>query len=317
MRTRYGASGNGVSPYQGHFTFENLLQAYKDCKQSKTNSLDCIEFDYDLEANLLALQAELRSRSYRPGRSIAFVVTKPKVREIFAARFRDRVVHHLLYNYLEPIYEPRFIYDSFACRPDKGTHKAMRRLQSFTYKASNGGRRRDCFYLQMDIKSFFTTIDKRRLYEMVARSIKNEEILWLTKLIIHHDPARDVPPIVHSPGNLFDKLPSDKSLFKAPVGYGLPIGNLTSQFFANVYLNELDQFAKHSLKIKWYIRYVDDFVIIGHSERRLRQYEAKITRFVRDIGVAIKHSKTIMRRVSGGIDFVGYIIRPHYVLIRK
>ncbi len=316
-RTRCAASGNGASPSPSFFTYKNLLRAYNDCKKRKTSSRECLEFSLDLEANLLSLQTELLDRSYRPGRSVAFVVTKPKFREVFAAQFRDRVVHHLLYNYLSPIYEPRFIYDSFACRPGKGTHAAMKRVQDFAYKASKGGQLDECYYLQMDVKSFFTTIDKAKLYEMIARNIKRDEILWLTELIIHHDPARDVPPIIHSPQKLFDKLPSDKSLFQAPTGYGLPIGNLTSQFFANVYLNDLDQYVKHQMKIKWYVRYVDDFVIIDRSWQRLRQYEKQIIEFVKSIGIAIKHSKTILRRVSGGIDIVGYVVRPHYVLVRK
>lgn len=316
-RTRCAASGNGASPSSSFFTYKNLLRAYNDCKKRKTSSRECLEFSLDLEANLLSLQTELLDRSYRPGRSVAFVVTKPKIREVFAAQFRDRVVHHLLYDYLSPIYEPRFIYDSFACRPGKGTHAAMKRVQDFTYKASEGGRLDECYYLQMDVKSFFTTINKVKLYEMITRNIKRDEILWLTELIIHHDPARDIPPIIHSPKKLFDKLPSDKSLFHAPSGYGLPIGNLTSQFFANVYLNDLDQYVKHELKIKWYMRYVDDFVIIDHSWEQLRQFEEQIIEFVESIGISIKHSKTILRRVSSGIDIVGYIVRPHYVLVRK
>jgi hypothetical protein len=193
----------------------------------------------------------------------------------------------------------------------------MKRVQEFSYKASKGGQLDECYYLQMDVKSFFTTIDKSKLYEMITRNIKKDEILWLTELMIRHDPARDIPPIIHSPEKLFDKLPSDKSLFQAPTGHGLPIGNLTSQFFANVYLNDLDQYVKHRLKIKWYLRYVDDFVIIDRSWKRLRRYEKQIIEFVNSIGIAIKHSKTILRRVSGGIDIVGYVVRPHYVLVRK
>lgn len=301
-----------------YFTYENLLRAYKDCRKNKSNSLECMKFDYNLEENLLSLEQELQSRTYRPGRAVAFVVTKPKLREVFAAQFRDRVIHHLLYNYLAPIYEPRFIYDSWACRPGKGTHRAMKRLQDFTWQASEGGRKRECYYLQMDIKSFFTSIDKQCLYEIFARNIKNEEILWLARTIIFHDPAHDIPPRLNSPPKLFRQLPIDKSLFTVERGRGLPIGNLTSQFFANVYLNELDCYVKHVLRAKWYVRYVDDWVIIAQSLAELRGYERAIVEFVESpLNLTIQSKKTILGRASDGVDFVGYIVRPHYILVRR
>ncbi len=301
-----------------YFTYENLLKAYHTCRKNKTTSQECIEFTCNLEENLLALEQELQTRSYRPGRAVAFVVTKPKLREVFAARFRDRVVHHLLYNYLAPIYEPRFVYDSWACRVGKGTHGAMKRLQDFAWRASEGGRNRECYYLQMDIKSFFTSIDKQCLYDIFARNIKREEILWLTRVIIFHDPARDIPPQLNSPPKLFRQLPRDKSLFTVEKGRGLPIGNLTSQFFANVYLNELDCFVKHVLKVKHFVRYVDDWVIVSESMAELRAHERAIAAFTESVlKLTIQAKKTIVGRVSDGVDFVGYIVRPHYVLVRR
>jgi RNA-directed DNA polymerase len=222
-----------------YFTFDNLYKAYLACRKRKIKTLNHLRFFENLEENLLELEKELRDRTYRPGQSIVFIVDKPKVREIFAASFRDRVVHHLLYNYLSPKFERIFIYDSWACRKDKGTHRAVIRLQDFTFKAQ----RLDAdeqFYLKMDIKSYFTTIDQSILYDMIARKIKRDEILWLTKVIVFHDCARDISPKVQGRQALFDKLPKDKSLFTVPRGKGLPIGNLTSQFFANIYLNELD-----------------------------------------------------------------------------
>lgn len=300
------------------FTFQNLHTAYLDCKQGKSKSLNHQNFAYNLEANLFKLKYELQNRTYRPHRSITFVVTKPKTREIFAADFRDRVVHHLLYNYLAPIYEPRFIYDSFACRPLKGTHRAMLRLQKFARQATRTIKSRDCYYLKMDIKSFFTSIDKHILYNLLARSIKNEEILWLARVNIFHDSAHDIPPIRQSHQSLFDSLPLDKSLFTVAPGKGLPIGNLTSQFFANLYLNELDSFIKHILKVKYYVRYVDDFVIIHEDEAVLKYYETEITAFVQQaLKLKVHPKKVFTRPVGDGIDFVGYIIRTDYILIRK
>ena len=301
-----------------YFTYENLLRAYQTCKKHKSNAQECIAFGYNLEHNLLKLEQELQTQTYRPGRSIAFVVTQPKLREVFAAQFRDRVVHHLLYNYLAPIYEPRFIYDSWACRSGKGTHGAMKRLQDFAWQASDGGRDRECYYLQMDIKSFFTSIDKERLFEILARNIKNQEILWLARIIINHDPAHDIPPQLNSSPEMFRRLPRDKSLFTIESGRGLPIGNLTSQFFANVYLNELDCFVKHRLKIKWYLRYVDDWIIISKRLTDLRKCILVISQFLKQVlKLTVQTRKTIVGRVSDGVDFVGYIVRPHYILVRS
>jgi len=303
-------------------TFENLHTAYLDCRKRKSHTLNHLRFFYNLEENLLKLEGELASRTYRPGRSIAFVVEKPKIREIFAAEFRDRVVHHLLYNYLSPYYDRLFIYDSWACRKNKGTHRAMARIKRFVFEIERERERSGAagpnYYLKMDIKSFFTTIDKEILYGLIAKKIKNEEILWLAKTIIMYDPAHDIPPKIQSRPSLFERLPSEKSLFRVAKGKGLPIGNLTSQFFANVYLNELDQFVKHTLKAKRYVRYVDDFLIIEPDRATLERFKAEITGFVREkLALTVHPDKQIVRPLSDGIDFVGYIVKPGYVLIRK
>jgi retron-type reverse transcriptase len=267
---------------------------------------------------LLRLVSQLKNRSYRPTQSIAFIVQKPKIREIFAADFCDRVVHHLLYNYLAPIFEKIFIYDSWACRKGKGTHGAMIRLQDFTNSINRETKSESNYYLQMDIKSFFTSIDKQLLYELIAKKVKNEEILWLTKVIIFHDCAHDITPKIQSQQSLFDKLPLGKSLFTAKEGKGLPIGNLTSQFFANVYLNELDQFVKHKLKAKYYLRYVDDFIILAKDKACLELYKEEIMDFVdKKLGLTVHPDKVFIRPIRDGLDFVGYVIRHDYVLVRK
>jgi hypothetical protein len=170
----------------------------------------------------------------------------------------------------------------------------------------------------MDIKSFFTSIDQQILYNLIVKRVKNEEILWLARTIIFHDSARDVPPIIQSQPSLFDKLPSDKSLFKTPRGKGLPIGNLTSQFFANVYMNELDQFVKHTLKAKYYLRYVDDFLILEESKDKLEEFKEKISRFTKEkLTLTVHPLKCFILPVSLGVDFVGYMVKPEYVLVRK
>lgn len=300
-----------------YFTFDNLYKAYLACRKRKVKTLNHLRFFENLEENLLELEKELQARTYQPGQSTVFIVDKPKVREIFAAGFRDRVVHHLLYSYLSPKFERIFIYDSWACRRGKGTHRAVTRLQDFTFKAQRLSADEQ-FYLKMDIKSYFTTIDQSILYNMITKKIKSDEILWLTKLIIFHDCARSISPKIQGRQALFDKLPKDKSLFTVPRGKGLPIGNLTSQFFANIYLNELDQFVKHKLGVKLYLRYVDDFLIIGKSQPDLISIQDEINMFVTDkLGLVAHPKKQFIRPIHDGIDFLGYIIRPEYLLIRK
>ncbi len=295
------------------FTFTNLYQAYIDCRRRKANTFYALKFSEHLEDNLLLLVQELQNRTYRPGRSIAFIVKKPKIREIFAADFRDRVVHHLLFNYLNPIFERIFIYDTFACRRSKGTHKAMKRLQYFTQQLPPNS-----YYLQMDIKSFFTSIDKQILYNLVVKKVKNEEILWLTRVIIWHDCVRDIPPKLQSPPELFASLPAEKSLFTIPSNRGLPIGNLTSQFFSFFYLNELDQFVIHTLKVHHYLRYVDDFIFPSDHINNLLTYQVATSKFVCSrLKMVIHPCKQIIRPTNNGINFVGYIVRSDYVLVRR
>ena len=170
----------------------------------------------------------------------------------------------------------------------------------------------------MDIKSFFTSIDQQILFNLVAKRIKNAEILWLAKVVIFHNCVKDTVPKIQSQPSLFAKLPADKSLFTAVEGKGLPIGNLTSQFFANVYLNELDQFAKHQLKAKYYLRYVDDFLILSSDRDYLEHCRDQFTDFaLNKLKLKVHPDKQFIKAVSCGIDFVGYIVRPEYVLVRK
>ena len=299
-----------------YFSFNNLYQAYVDCRLHKSTTINHLLYRQHLERNLRELEQSLANHTYHPVRSIAFVVTHPKIREVFAADFSDRVVHHLLYNYLEPIFEPKFIYDSFACRKHKGTHASIVRLQQFAYNTVQ--QNPDGYYLKMDIKSFFMSIDKHILFRLIAKQVKNPEILWLTQTVIFHDCARDIPPKIQSHPSLLGKIPPEKSLFTIPTGKGLPIGNLTSQFFANVYLDRLDQFVKHQLKVKYYVRYVDDFILLAPHRDILLGYQKKIEHFLgNELALTAHPNKTIIRPINSGIDFVGYIVRPDYTLVRK
>ena len=184
------------------------------------------------------------------------------MREIFAADFKDRIVHHVLVAELERYWEPVFIHDSYACRRSKGIHQAVKRLRQFIRQGSGNGQQQ-LWYLQLDIRNYFMSIDKTVLFGLLKPHIDNLEALWLTKLLVFYDCTENFT-YKGRPG-LLQQLPAHKSLLQAPSGKGLPIGNLNSQFFANVYLNALDQFVKHTLKCRYYLRYCDDFVLLSQD----------------------------------------------------
>jgi len=297
------------------FSFENIYRAYIDCRKNKRSKPDAIRFEMDAMENLHRLHFELTERSYHPSTSDCFAAKRPKLREIFAADFRDRIAHHLIVRYLEPIWERVFIFDSYASRRRKGIHLAAKRLRGFTRKVTRNGSV-PAFYLQLDIRSFFMSIDKAILYELINSRCPDEEMLRLAQVIIFHDPTQDYRR--KSSQKLLSRIPPYKSLFGCENGKGLPIGNLTSQFFANVYLNGLDQFVKHKLKCRYYMRYVDDFVLLDPDREKLSEWEARIIYYLHDrLRLELNHSRTKIRAINNGIDFLGYIIRPGYVLCRN
>jgi RNA-directed DNA polymerase len=303
------------------FTYKKLYQAYLDCRKNKRNTVNALKFEIDFESKLKFLLEELKNRTYVPGRSICFVVTTPKPREIFAADFQDRIIHHLLVREIEDYFEKKFIHDSYACRKGKGTHRAVSRLREFLRKKEN----RNAWYLKMDIKSFFMSINRDILYELAAKSvmkskIRNEEesaeLLWLMHNVIFHSPALNYT--LRGKRELFSLIPDHKSLLKQKENKGLPIGNYSSQFFANVYLNELDQFIKRELKCRHYIRYVDDFILISPDKQKLLEWKNKISVFVsKKLDIAISEKKTAIQPVKKGIDWVGYFLKPDSVYSRR
>ncbi len=268
------------------------------------------------------MQKQLHKHTYKPSRSICFAVTYPKVREIFAADFKDRIVHHLLVSYLEPYFEKRFIYSSFACRKEKGTLCATKYIQKCLGKVTKNYTKK-VYYGQFDIKSFFTSIDKKILEEILVKNIQKgfknnlqKELIWLTKVILNNDPT--VNFTIKGDSNLLKQVPAHKSLFNVSKSKGLPIGNLTSQFFANVYLNELDQYVKRELKVKYYSRYVDDIVLISNSIKEIKQWRNKIDIFLKNrLKLSLHPKKDKFGSVYSGIDFVGYVIKPRYILSRN
>jgi RNA-directed DNA polymerase len=296
-------------------TYEQIYRSYLNCRKSKRNTINQLAFEVDADINLLRLQEELNDRSYRPSPSICFVLEKPKLREVFAATFRDRVVHHVLIEHLSAIYERTFIHDSYACRIGKGTHAAIDRLQKFCRSVTLNNTRR-AYYMQLDVRSFFVEINKEILQELVIRRTRDEHMLWLSDVIIWNDCTDDCD--VTRGGDLLERVPAHKTLFKAPRHKGLPIGNLTSQFFANLYLNELDQFIKRDLKVRHYIRYMDDLVLLSERKDQLQGWMSAIQEFLHKcLDLALHPAKRVIAPISNGIDFVGYIVRPKYILVRK
>jgi retron-type reverse transcriptase len=297
------------------FTFTELTQAYFDCRRTKRNSASAMAFEANLERNLRDLHDELEDGSYEPGRSICFVITRPKAREVWAAQFRDRIVHHLLHNHIAPAFYARFIADSCACIPGRGTLYAAERLESKARSITQNWTK-PAFYLKLDLANFFVSIDKNILQRLLARHITEHWWLQLTETVLFHDPRQNYE--LHGDPEMLALVPAHKRLTNHPAHKGLPIGNLSSQFFANVYLDVLDQFVKRELRCKHYIRYVDDFVLLHESPRWLNDAKAKIEQLLADrLAARINPKKTILQPIDRGIDFVGQVIKPHRRNLRR
>jgi RNA-directed DNA polymerase len=270
----------------------------------------------------LKLELELKNRTYRPKHSICFAVKYPKAREIFAGNFRDRIIHHLLVNELEPKLDPKFIDQSYACRKNKGAHKATKDLKRSINKITKN-RTKPSYYCQLDIKSFFCGIDKSILSKIINQKIKKvyshqnqNDLIWLANIIIFHDPTRNY--YLKGDKETLNNIPANKSLFGISKNKGLPIGNLTSQFFANLYLNELDQYIKRELKIDYYFRYADDMLLLAESKQKLKTAQKQIEHFLNNkLKLKLHPDKTKYGSIYQGIDFVGYIIKPDYSLVRN
>jgi len=303
------------------FTYRNLYQAYLACRANKRETHNALSFEWQLEEKLAQLILELRSREYRPGRSLCFVVTTPKPREIFAADFRDRVVQHLFVRELSPFAERRFSYDSFACRPGKGTHRAVRHLRQHTLRFGFGRR---AYFLQLDIRAFFPSIDKTILASLTERYIREspkcaswkEEMVWLSRRIIFHDPTEQY--VYRGDPALRQLVPSGKSLLDQPKEKGLPIGNYTSQFFANLLLNGLDQHIRRDIGCRRYVRYADDLILLDTRKTYLREAHKSIGLFLRNtLDLRLHPKKMTLQSLEKGIDFLGYFLKPDRISVRR
>ena len=291
------------------------MAAWRDCPRHKRNTAAALEFEAGLEESLAGLFDALAGGTYRPGRSICFAIHRPKLREVWAAPFIDRVVHHLLYREIGPRFERAFVADSCACIAGRGTLYAARRLEHQVRSVTQNWRR-PAAYLKCDLANFFISIDKRILAAQLERRIPQAWWRDLAELVLFHDPRPGVD--VRGDRALLARIPAHKSLFSQPPHLGLPIGNLSSQFFANVYLDALDQFVRHRLRAPHYIRYVDDFVLLHESPRQLNAWHAAIAAFLEErLHVRLNEAKTIRQPIERGIDFVGHVIKPWRRTIRR
>lgn len=301
--------------HDNSFTFEQLVNAYLDCRKRKRNTESALAFEQNLERNLLALHHELKTGTYSPGKTICFVITRPKPREVWAADFRDRIVHHLFYNAISPRFYPSFIVDSCACIPGRGTLYAAKRLEAKIRSASQNWSK-PCFYLKCDLANFFVAIDKNILHKQLKHRITEPWWLSLAEAILFHDPRQNYE--LRGDTDKLALVPDHKRLTSHASHLGLPIGNLSSQFFANVYLNELDQFIKHQIGARHYIRYVDDFVLLNESPQWLNAALKKINEFLpARLHAKLNPTKTILQPVARGVDFVGQVIKPWHRHTRK
>ena len=296
------------------YSFELLVQAYYDCRRNKRNTASALRFEQDLEHNLIELHDRLMDGSYQPGRSICFVITRPKPREVWAADFPDRVVHHLLHNQISERFHRQFIADSCACIPGRGTLYGAKRLEA-KVRSQTQNWSRPSRYLKGDLANFFVSIDKRIVWPLLEKHIPEPWWRELAYTLLFHDPRSNYE--YHGDPALMDLVPPHKRLLLAPQWHGLPIGNLNSQFLANVLLNELDQFVKHGLRARHYIRYVDDFVILHESAAWLNKAEERINDFLAELRLSLNPRKTVRQPIHRGIDFAGYVIKPWRTEVRR
>lgn len=268
----------------------NLLSAWKEFKRCKTKKFDIQKFDFNLEKNILDLHFSLRRKTYTNEPYVPFYVYDPKRRHIHKAEVRDRVVHQAIFRQLYHIYDPFFIYDSYSCRINKGTHSGVNRLETFLRRETKNYTK-NAWVLKCDISKFFDSIDHKILQNILFKKIESLDTKWLIKNIIES--------------------------FSKTEGKGLPLGNVTSQLFSNIYMNEFDQYVKHKLKVKYYIRYCDDFVFVSEKREHLLSFIPKISEFLEQkLKLKLHPKKVELKKVLQGIDFLGYVILPHYKVLR-
>ncbi len=302
----------------------DLFQSYYDARKNKRNILNQLDFEFNLEENLIKLYNELISWNYKVWRSIYFIQNHPVKREIFAWDFRDRVVHHLVYSYISPIFEKEFIYDSYSCRKWKWTSFWVKRIEKFIRSCGNNYTI-NCYILKLDISWYFMSIDKDILFNKIEKVLYKKEkslntdyhfIIKLIKEIIYNDPTKNW--IFKWKRNDYLWLPKNKSLFFTKLNSWLPIWNLTSQLFSNIYLNDFDKFIKNDLQIKYYWRYVDDFIIVHENKNYLKELIPQINNYLKsNLWLNLHPKKVYMQNYEKWVLFLWVFIKPYRTYIRK
>jgi retron-type reverse transcriptase len=298
-------------------SFENLYLAFCKAARGKRSQPNVAAFEFDLEGNLVRLREELASSTYRPGPYNSFTIRDPKRRLVSAAPFRDRVVHHALCNVIEPIFERTFIGDSYANRVGRGTHKAVDRCQAFA--------RRYPYVLRADVRQYFPSIDHEVLRRILARKLADGDVMWLVEQILRggegvlDDEYEMVwfPQDVPSTSSAGQDPSAGQGLLAACRPRGLPVGNLTSQFWANVYLNELDQYVKRVLRCRAYLRYVDDFCLFADDKAQLWVWKDAVRERLAGLRLMMHERSSTVSPVRDGIPFLGFRIYPTHRLLRR
>ena len=284
---------------------ENLLISWQEFLRGKKKRNDVILFQSKLMNNIFDLHNDLKNKTYKHGQYEAFKINDPKPRDIHKASVRDRLLHHAIYRILYPYFNKKFIYDSYSCRLGKGTHRAIYRFEKFQRIVSQNNTK-TCSILKCDIRKFFANIDHDFLKEILQKHIQDENILWLLSQVIDS---------FHTPCVRQD-LTQDNPIGWS-YGVGLPLGNLTSQILVNIYMNEFDQFVKHKLRIKYYIRYADDFVILSPDKIILLNLLKQMKEFLENnLKLNMHRDKVFIKTIFSGVDFLGWVHFPKHRVLR-
>ena len=290
-----------IHTYDNIISTNNLLLAWQEFIKGKKNKKDVQEFYLRLMDNILDLHTDLKNKTYYHSSYKAFKINDPKPRDIHKAKVRDRIVHHLLYNALYPYFDRQFIHDSYSCRINKGTHKAILRFEQFHRKVSKN-HTKQCYILKCDIKKFFASIDHSILKSILVRHIQDTDMLNLLSNIIDS---------FHTISKVARQDLATKNCI------GLPLGNLTSQLLVNIYMNEFDQYVKHKLKAKYYIRYADDFVFLSQNKEYLENLKNEISVFLnKNLKLQLHPNKVFIKTIYSGVDFLGFVHFPKHRVLR-
>ncbi|MDD2758465.1 MAG: reverse transcriptase/maturase family protein [Patescibacteria group bacterium] len=305
-----------VHSFEDIISMKNLFLAWGEFVVGKKRKLDVLAFEYTLADNIKSLHEDLANRTYRHGPYEAFNISDPKPRQIHKASVRDRLLHHAIYRVLYPFFDRIFIADSYSCRLDKGTHKAVKRFNQMARSESRNDHR-TCWVLKGDIRKFFASIDHDVLLGILGEHVADVNVLWLLGEVVGSFETARCPHSFVIPAQAGIQSPLDPR-FHGDDKVGLPLGNLTSQLFANVYLNELDQWVKHNLRAKKYIRYADDFAILSADRDWLENIIPRIAEFLElRLKLRLHDKKVFIQTYSSGVDFLGWVNFPGHRVLRR